>query len=85
MDVGFFALLTGLMNGWKSSVRSPEVRAQFDLAMIVVRLLAAIVWLFLMVWFYEDNPVVISLQIVVVYLVFMTFDMIMSLANLRRN
>jgi len=85
IDVCFFAALSLLMGSWKNDHQNTKASVQLSLAMVVVRLIVAILLLFVLVWFYDGEAVPVSLNLVGVYLVFMVFDMILALANLRRN
>jgi len=81
----FFALFSVLTRSWKKAGIDPIQKVQIDLAMIVLRLIVAMVLLFLLVMIFEKQAAAISINLIVSYLIYMIFDMTLSLANLRRH
>jgi len=61
-----------------------EWKVQVSLIKVVVRLLSALVFVLVIFQTYDDHFSLV-IQFFALYLAFMTFEIIMSLANLRRN
>jgi len=61
-----------------------EWKVQVAMVKVVVRLLSALVFA-LVVFRSQDNHIPLVIQFLGLYLLFMTFEITMSLANLRRN
>ena len=55
------------------------------MAKMGVRLLSALAFAFFLMFQYEDSLNIILAQFIVLYLVFMTFEIVTALSNLREN
>lgn len=61
-----------------------EWQVQMSLVKIVVRLLTSLVFITVLL-FTQENRYPLAIQFFALYLAFMTFEITMALANLRRN
>lgn len=64
---------------------SKEMEAQMRLVSIGVRFISALVFILILALSTKSQIEVLLIEFVILYLVFMTFELIMALANLRRN
>ena len=68
-----------------SDFRNEELKAQLTIVSITLRLLSAMTFALVMNYRIEDGAKIFFIQFIILYLLFMTFEIIMSLANLRQN
>lgn len=67
------------------NMATADQKVQIRLVNIGVRLLSALAFLVVTFWIMNITERSFYIQFVILYLVFMTFEIILSLANLRRN
>lgn len=61
-----------------------EWKVQMSMVKIVVRLLSAMVFILVLIYSYEDRYVLV-VQFIILYLIYMIFEIVEALTNLRRN
>ena len=62
-----------------------EIRISMNILKIAIRLLSALAFVFYLILEYPESTYPLAIQFIALYLVFMTFDIIAALSNLRRN
>ncbi|MEQ9231525.1 MAG: hypothetical protein RIF46_12655 [Cyclobacteriaceae bacterium] len=62
-----------------------SVKVQMSMVKMGVRLISALVFVLVMAYQVEENSNLFFIQFIILYLVFMAFEIILALANLRRN
>lgn len=81
--VAFFAIQAIVLfriDQWSPS----EWKTQISLVKIVIRLLSSLVFILILVYT-QDNLTNLVIQFIVLYLIFMIFEIVEALTNLRRN
>ena len=61
-----------------------EWKIQISMVKIVVRLLSSMVFILVMIYTYEDKYDLV-VQFIILYLIYMIFEIVEALTNLRRN
>jgi len=83
MMVAFFAIQAIVLfriDQWAPS----EWKTQASLVKVVIRLLSSLVFIMVLVYTQEDRTNMV-IQFIILYLVFMIFEIVEALTNLRRN
>ncbi|MEQ9468820.1 MAG: hypothetical protein RLN88_15530 [Ekhidna sp.] len=63
---------------------SREWSAQIALVKIVIRLLSSLIFILVLIYTQTDHFTLV-IQFIILYLIFMIFEIVMALTNLRRN
>ncbi len=84
VTVIFFIIQTGIL--FRIEDRGPEnLKVQLSMVKMGLRLLSAMAFALIMGLKIDEGVHLFFIQFIILYLVFMTFEIILALANLRRN
>ncbi len=81
--VAFFAIQTIVffrIDQWAPK----EWQSQISLVKIVLRLLTSLVFITILIYT-QDDPYNLVIQFIIIYLIYMIFEIVSALTNLRRN
>lgn len=67
------------------SFSNPDLKVQIRMVNIGVRMISAMAFIVVMFWVFGVQEKLFYIQFIILYLTFMTFEIILALANLRRN
>jgi hypothetical protein len=84
LDLIFFTVL-GVVLLRIDSLTKEELRIQMNMVKIGIRLLTALVFVFYINFRFKESMNHALIQFIILYFVFMVFEIVMALSNLRRN